>query len=364
MPLEVGIVGLPLVGKTTIFNAMAAAGGGVAHHEFTGVKPNVGVIQVPDSRLATIAQYIKTEKIVPATMRVVDIAGIARGASEGLGMGNKFLSHIREVDAVLHVVRCFSNPDVAHPDGSLDPLRDIETLERELVLADLESVSGSVSRAEKSARAKEKDAVHRLEVLNKCRAQLDDGKPVRQLTLSPAEKVILKHFGLITAKKVLYVANVDEDDIHGQGELASKVRQYAKDNSAGFVAVCGKLEAELAELDEKDRTEMLSGMGLSEPALHALSREALRLLGLHTFFTAGPKEVRAWTIPIGATAPQAAGVIHTDFERGFIRASIYSLDDLVQHKTEAAIKHAGKMRSEGKDYVMTDSDIALFLFNV
>jgi len=364
MPLEVGIVGLPLVGKTTIFNAMAAAGGGVAHHEFTGIKPHVAIVQVPDARLATIAQYIQTEKIVPATMRVVDIAGIARGASEGQGMGNKFLSHIREVDAVLHVVRCFHNADVPHPDGSLDPLRDIETLEMELVLADLESVSGSLERAEKSARSREKEALHRLEVLRKCRQQLDEGRPVRQLTFTPEDRTILKHFGLITAKKVLYVANVDEQDIHGQGELAAQVRQYARDSGAGFVAVCGKLEAELAELEEKDRGEMLAGMGLSEPALNVLSREALRLLGLHTFFTAGPKEVRAWTIPIGATAPQAAGAIHSDFERGFIRASIYSLEDLVRFKSEAAIKQAGRMRSEGKDYVMKDSDITLFLFNV
>lgn len=361
MALEVGIVGLPLVGKTTLFSAMVTAGGGGAvKQEFTSIKPNVATVPVPDPRLHTINQYIQTQRIVPVTMRVVDIAGIARGASEGQGMGNKFLSHIREVDAVIHVVRCFANADVPHPDGSLDPARDIETLEMELVLADLESVSGSVDRAEKAARTRDKEAMTRLEMLKKCHAQLNDGKPVRQLTFNEEERKLLRHFGLITAKKVMYVANVGEDDLLGDGPMAQQVRSYAAANEGAFVAVCGKLEAELAELEEKDRDEMLQSMGLKEPALHALTREAYRLLGLHSFFTAGEDEIRAWTIPVGATAPQAAGAVHTDLEKSFIKAEIYSLADLVQFKTEAAIKHAGKMRLEGRDYVMRDSDIAHF----
>jgi GTP-binding protein YchF len=365
MSLEVGIVGLPLVGKTTIFNAMvAAAGGQEVKQEFTSIRPNVAMVQVPDERLRIINQYIATNRLVPAQMRVVDIAGIARGASEGQGMGNKFLSHIRQVDAVIHVVRCFQNDDVPHPDGSLDATRDIETLEMELVLADLEVVSGSIGKLEKAARAHERDAVARLEMLKRCQTALDDGKPVRTLQFTPDEQKVLKSFGLITAKRVLYVANVDESDIEGQGPLAQQVRRWAADNGGGMLALCGKLEAELAELDEKDRPEMLASMGLKEPALNILTREAYRLLGLHSFFTAGPTEIRAWTIPIGATAPQAAGAIHSDFERGFIRAEIYSIEDLQQYKSEAAIKHHGKLRVEGKNYVMKDGDVTHFLFNV
>ncbi len=365
MSLEVGIVGLPLVGKTTIFNAMAAAGGGAeVKQEFTTIKPNVAMVHVPDDRLRIIHQFVETKRIVPAQMRVVDIAGIARGASEGMGMGNKFLSHIRQVDAVIHVVRCFENPAVPHPDGSLDAARDIETLEMELVLADLEVVVGAMDKAERAARGHEKEAVARLEILKKCRAALDDGKPVRTVTFTPEEQKLLKSFGMITAKKVLYVANVGEDDIQGAGPLAQQVRQWAQANGGGVVTLCGKLEAELAELDEKDRPEMLESMGLKEPALSALTREAYRLLGLQSFFTAGPMEIKAWTIPIGATAPQAAGAIHTDFERGFIRAEIYTVPDLEHYKTEAAIKHAGKLRVEGKNYIFKDGDIAHFLFNV
>jgi ribosome-binding ATPase len=361
MPLEIGIVGLPLVGKTTLFNAMTAAGGGgAARQEFSSIKPNVAIVPVPDRRLRVINQYVETQKIVPATMRVVDIAGLARGASEGKGMGNKFLAHIREVDAVLHVVRCFENPMVPHPDATLDPTRDMDALELELVFADLESVTGSIDRAERAARGREKEAVARLELLKKCQKQLEEGKPVRQLQFNDEEQKILKHFGLITGKKVLYVANVGEDDLAGEGPLAKQVRDWAQKNSGGAVAVCGKLESELAELDEKERAEMLEGMGLKEPALAALTREAYRLLGLHCFFTAGPEEIRAWQIPIGAKGPQAAGAVHTDLEKSFIKAQIYTLEDLQTYKTEAAIKAAGKLRLEGKDYVMKDGDITHF----
>ena len=364
MALEVGIVGLPNVGKSTIFNALTAAGALAANYPFATIEPNVGVVAVPDDRLRVINQYQPTEKIIPASVRVVDIAGIVRGASTGEGLGNKFLSHIREVDAILHVVRCFVDNDITHVEGTVDPIRDIDTIDTELALADLESVSSGMDKGGRQARSGDKEAIARMDVMKKCRDQLDQGKPVRGIEFNPEERKIVKGLGLITAKKVLYVANVNEADLHGEGPLVEKVRERAKVEGGSVVPICGKLESELAELGDADRKEMLESMGLKEPALAALTREAYKLLGRQSYFTAGPKEIRAWEIPVGATAPQAAGVIHTDFERGFIRANIYTLDDLVQYKTEAAIKAAGKLRAEGKDYVMKDGDITHFLFNV
>jgi GTP-binding protein YchF len=361
MSLEVGIVGLPNVGKSTLFNALTAAGALAANYPFATIEPNVGVVAVPDKRLGTIAGLITTQKIIPASVRIVDIAGIVRGASSGEGLGNKFLSHIREVDAILHVVRCFIDNDITHVEGTVDPIRDIDTIDTELALADLETVSSALDRAERQARTGDKDATARAALLKPVKAHLNDGKPVRSMDFNADDRKALRTFGLITAKKVLYVANVAEDDVHGEGPLVTKVRERAAAEGGTVVPVCGKLESELSELPEADRAEMLAGMDLAEPALATLTREAYHLLGRQSYFTAGPQEVRAWEVPVGATAPQAAGVIHTDFEKRFIRAEVYGVDDLVQYKTEQAIKAAGKLRVEGKAYVMRDGDVCHFL---
>ena len=362
--MEAGIVGLPNVGKSTLFNALTSAGIPSENYPFCTIEPNVGVVLVPDPRLDIIQGYIETKTVIPAVLKLVDIAGIVRGASEGEGLGNKFLSHIREVDAIMHVVRCFENEDVIHVDGDVDPIRDIETIDMELMLADMQTVESSQKRAERSARSGDAEAKQRLSVLTACGEHLDAGKPIRSLELEdPEDAKVLKGFSFLTAKSVLYLANVSEDDLQGESELVQRVRERAKQEGGEVVPVCAALESELAELDADDRNEMLESVGLGEPALASVARATYKTLGLQSYFTAGEIEVRAWTIPIGATAPEAAGVIHTDFERAFIRVEAYSVADLQEYHSEKAIREAGKLRVEGKTYLVQDGDICHFLAN-
>ena len=363
MGIQCGIVGLPNVGKSTLFNALTKAGIAAANFPFCTIEPNVGVVPVPDPRLGALAEIAKPERVVPTAVEFVDIAGLVAGAASGEGLGNKFLAHIREVDAIAHVVRCFEHPDVIHVANKVDPIADIETIDTELALADLDSVDKAIARYERVAKSGDKDAKARIEVLGKLRAALDAGQAARTVALSDEERVLVRELFLLTMKPVLYIANVLEDGFEGNPHLDA-VRARAAGEGAEVVPVSAAIEEELSQLDDADRDEMLSSYGLDEPGLNRVIRAAYKLLGLQTYFTAGVKEVRAWTVKAGAPAPQAAAVIHTDFEKGFIRAETIAYDDFIKYRGESGARDAGRLRLEGKEYRVQEGDVLHFRFNV
>lgn len=363
MGFKCGIVGLPNVGKSTLFNALTKAGIEAANYPFCTIEPNVGIVTVPDPRLDALKALVKPQQVIPASMHFVDIAGLVKGASSGEGLGNQFLANIRETDAIAHVVRCFENTDIVHVEGKIDPLSDIEVINTELALADMDTVDKAIMKAGKNSRSGNKEALFEVKTLEKIKSHLDAGFPVRTCNLTPEEEQVIRRFFLLTAKPVLYIANVD-DDGYTNNPLLEKVQHLAQQEKAQLVALCAATEAELVELDDADREEFMADLGLDEPGLHKVIRAGYALLGLQTYFTAGVKEVRAWTIHQGATAPQAAGVIHTDFEKGFIRAEVIAYDDFILYRGEQGAKEAGKLRLEGKEYIVCNGDVMHFRFNV
>ena len=363
MGIKCGIVGLPNVGKSTLFNALTKAGIAAANFPFCTIEPNIGVVPVPDPRLDALAEIVKPQKVIPTSMEFVDIAGLVAGASKGEGLGNKFLAHIREVDAIAHVVRCFEHPDIVHVANKVDPISDIETIDTELALADLDSVEKALNKAERAAKANDKDALARRPVLQKLSALLNEGKPARAAALDADELAVVRDLFLLTLKPLMYIANVLEDGFENN-PLLDKVRERALAEGAEVVPVSAAIEEELGQLDESDRDAFLADMGFDEPGLNRVIRAGYKLLGLQTYFTAGVKEVRAWQVRVGATAPQAAAVIHTDFERGFIRAETIAYDDFIRYRGESGAKEAGRLRLEGKEYIVKEGDVLHFRFNV